>query len=101
MILNKPPMCIWTQAEHGKGIVFLHKVEEGAANQSYGIQVAQLAGIPKSVVASAKRKLIQLEHHQLQQNEHQPDMFAAHEIAPQAPLASQLLKHWNRFSLMI
>jgi DNA mismatch repair protein MutS len=73
-------------AEHGKGIVFLHKVEEGAANQSYGIQVAQLAGIPKSVVASAKRKLIQLEHHQLQQNEHQPDMFAAHEIAPQVPL---------------
>lgn len=64
-------------AEYGKGIVFLHKVEEGAANQSYGIQVAQLAGIPKSVVASAKRKLMQLENNQVQQNNSQPDMFAA------------------------
>jgi DNA mismatch repair protein MutS len=63
-------------AEHGKGIVFLHKVEEGAANQSYGIQVAQLAGIPKSVVASAKRKLTQLENNQVQHDANQPDMFA-------------------------
>lgn len=62
--------------EHGQGIVFLHKVEEGAANQSYGIQVAQLAGIPKSVVQLAKRKLQQLEHHQVTQVQHQPDMFA-------------------------
>ncbi|MEE9331151.1 MAG: DNA mismatch repair protein MutS [Methylophilaceae bacterium] len=62
--------------EHGKGIVFLHKVEAGAANQSYGIQVAQLAGIPKPVVASAKRKLSQLENNQVQQSEGQPDMFA-------------------------
>jgi DNA mismatch repair protein MutS len=72
-------------AEHGKGIVFLHKVEEGAANQSYGIQVAQLAGIPKSVVASAKRKLTQLENNQLQQSEHQPDMFAASIQAEETP----------------
>ncbi|MGB7816955.1 MAG: DNA mismatch repair protein MutS [Methylotenera sp.] len=63
--------------EHGNGIVFLHKVEEGAANQSYGIQVAQLAGIPKSVVAAAKRKLTQLENNQIAQNTNQPDMFAA------------------------
>ncbi len=65
--------------EHGKdeskNIVFLHKVEAGAANQSYGIQVAQLAGIPKSVVTSAKRKLTQLENNQVLQNEQQPDMF--------------------------
>ena len=69
--------------EHGNGIVFLHKVEEGAANQSYGIQVAQLAGIPKSVVAAAKRKLTQLENNQIAQNTNQPDMFAANvEPAP-------------------
>ncbi len=43
--------------EHSNKIVFLHKVEAGAAHMSYGIQVAQLAGIPKSVVAAAKRKL--------------------------------------------
>jgi DNA mismatch repair protein MutS len=73
-------------AEHDKGIVFLHKVEEGAANQSYGIQVAQLAGIPRSVVASAKRKLTQLENNQIQQNEHQPDMFAANSEPAEIPL---------------
>ncbi|HNU66199.1 MAG TPA: DNA mismatch repair protein MutS, partial [Methylotenera sp.] len=54
--------------EHGHNIVFMHKVEEGAANQSYGLQVAQLAGIPKSVVASAKRKLQQLEASQIAQH---------------------------------
>jgi DNA mismatch repair protein MutS len=73
-------------AEHGKGIVFLHKVEEGAANQSYGIQVAQLAGIPKSVVASAKRKLTQLESNQVSQSNEQPDMFAANVVVEEAPL---------------
>lgn len=79
--------------EHGNGIVFLHKVEEGAANQSYGIQVAQLAGIPKSVVAAAKRKLTQLENNQIAQNANQPDMFAANvEIAesPAHPIVAEL-----------
>jgi len=80
-------------AEHGKGIVFLHKVEEGAANQSYGIQVAQLAGIPKSVVSAAKRKLTQLENNQVSQSDGQPDMFSAHaepEDAPLHPAVSEL-----------
>ena len=63
--------------KNGKGIVFLHKVEAGAAHMSYGIQVAQLAGIPKNVVTAAKRKLIQLENNQLNQNTNQPDMFAS------------------------
>lgn len=62
--------------EHGSNIVFMHKVEEGAANQSYGLQVAQLAGIPKSVVAAAKRKLAQLENSQAISHSEQPDMFA-------------------------
>ena len=47
--------------EHNDRIIFLHTVKKGAANQSYGLQVAQLAGIPKSVIASAKSKLKQLE----------------------------------------
>jgi len=73
-------------AEHAKGIVFLHKVEEGAANQSYGIQVAQLAGIPKSVVSSAKRKLTQLENNQVAKSDVQPDMFSAYAEPEEAPL---------------
>jgi DNA mismatch repair protein MutS len=82
--------------EHANKIVFLHKVEEGAAHMSYGIQVAQLAGIPKSVVAAAKRKLTQLENNQLNQNSqntNQPDMFTAEiEMAevPQHPVIAAL-----------
>ncbi|MDI1308322.1 MAG: DNA mismatch repair protein MutS [Methylotenera sp.] len=68
--------------EHGSNIVFMHKVEEGAANQSYGLQVAQLAGIPKSVVASAKRKLLQLENQNVASNNAQVDLFASDTIAP-------------------
>ncbi len=72
--------------EHGSNIVFMHKVEEGAANQSYGLQVAQLAGIPKSVVASAKRKLQQLETNQIAQHASQPDMFSNAEVAADLPM---------------
>ena len=64
--------------EHANNIVFMHKVEEGAANQSYGLQVAQLAGIPRPVIAAAKRKLALLEQNQVTQNMlPQTDMFAA------------------------
>ncbi|NOU25720.1 MAG: DNA mismatch repair protein MutS [Methylotenera sp.] len=79
--------------EHGSNIVFMHKVEEGAANQSYGLQVAQLAGIPKSVVASAKRKLVQLENNQIAQHSHQPDMFSTAFVEAPAlvhPLVAEL-----------
>ena len=42
-------------------IVFLHKLEPGPANQSYGLQVAQLAGVPRAVVRSARKHLEKLE----------------------------------------
>ena len=41
--------------------MFLHSVRDGPANQSYGLQVAALAGIPKSVTAQARRYLTELE----------------------------------------
>ena len=47
--------------EHKDKIVFLHAVEEGPASQSYGIQVAQLAGVPTAVVRAAKKHLAKLE----------------------------------------
>lgn len=47
--------------EHDNGIVFLHAVKPGPANQSYGLQVAQLAGIPPDVIGQAREKLQQLE----------------------------------------
>jgi len=48
-------------AEQGDDIVFLHKVLPGGADQSYGVHVAQLAGIPRSVVDRARQLLVQLE----------------------------------------
>ncbi|WP_040502490.1 DNA mismatch repair protein MutS [Idiomarina xiamenensis] len=57
--------------EHGDTIAFLHRVSEGAASRSFGIQVAQLAGLPADVLALAKQKLEQLEQqHQLPQQPH-------------------------------
>jgi len=47
--------------EYNDNIVFLHAVQEGPASQSYGLQVAKLAGIPREVVDLAKRELNRLE----------------------------------------
>lgn len=47
--------------EHNDTIVFLHAVKAGPANQSYGLQVAQLAGVPMPVIELAKQRLHSLE----------------------------------------
>lgn len=47
--------------EHDERIIFLHSVEQGPASQSYGIQVAQLAGVPAIVIEQARLQLSQLE----------------------------------------
>jgi len=78
-----------TALEHQDSIVFMHEVQEGAASQSYGLQVAKLAGIPLAVIGEARRKLQQLEQESTQldmrsntaNQPHQSDMFA-----PQAVL---------------
>jgi DNA mismatch repair protein MutS len=51
--------------EHNDNIVFLHKVQEGPASKSYGLQVAKLAGIPAEVLALAQAQL-----HLLEKGEH-------------------------------
>lgn len=53
--------------EHQDKIVFLHQIEEGAASQSYGLQVAALAGVPKAVIQRAKTVLHELEQQSVQQ----------------------------------
>jgi DNA mismatch repair protein MutS len=45
----------------GEQLVFMHAVKEGPANQSFGLQVAALAGLPKAVIADARRTLAELE----------------------------------------
>jgi DNA mismatch repair protein MutS len=68
--------------EHRHSIVFLHAVEEGPASQSYGVQVAQLAGIPASVVKAARKRLAFLEA-QAAAAQPQGDLFVA--PTPAAP----------------
>lgn len=65
--------------EHHDSIVFLHSVKEGAANRSYGLQVAALAGVPKTVVATARKRLHLLEQQQANANNNHPqiDLFSA------------------------
>ena len=76
--------------EHGERIVFLHAVEDGPANQSYGIQVAALAGIPGSVLKAARRQLRELEQ-RASINPLQPDLFATlPEPEPAHPVLEKL-----------
>ncbi len=58
--------------EHGDDIIFMHSVKPGPANQSYGLQVARLAGIPAQTIQLARQKL-----HLLEQQSTQPqgDLF--------------------------
>jgi DNA mismatch repair protein MutS len=70
-------------AEHRGSIVFLHAVKEGPASQSYGLEVAKLAGVPGTVIANAREKLRALEESAVSQaggEPLQPDLF--HRRAP-------------------
>jgi len=51
-----------TATEHNDSIVFLHTVHDGPASKSYGIQVAQLAGVPQKVISQAQKQLRILEN---------------------------------------
>ncbi|MBI5108990.1 MAG: DNA mismatch repair protein MutS [Rhodocyclales bacterium] len=70
--------------EHGHKIVFLHAVEEGPASQSYGVQVAALAGMPPAVVREARRRLTLLENREAGSLQ-QPDLFASAPPLPEPP----------------
>ena len=74
--------------EHQNQIVFLHSVKDGPANQSYGVQVAQLAGVPGAVIRSARQKLKQLEDSAIMRGG-QADLFAANA----APLLAEPISH--------
>ena len=74
--------------EHDNGIVFLHAVKAGPANQSYGLQVAQLAGIPRAVIEKAREKLQQLENETPAQPSATPAGTASSSLSPSAPLGA-------------
>jgi len=68
-------------AESGSKVVFLHEVRDGPASQSYGLAVAQLAGVPAAVVRRARGLLVQLEERAVGARP-QLDMFAASAASP-------------------
>mgnify|MGYP002525031797 CR=1 FL=1 len=81
--------------EHGEQIVFLHAVKDGPANQSYGLQVASLAGVPRAIIDQAKKKLQQLEQNTYQEQQAklgsmQLDMFARQDEHPVIELLKNL-----------
>jgi DNA mismatch repair protein MutS len=67
--------------EHGESLVFMHAVKEGAADRSFGLQVAALAGLPKSTLQQARRRLAELEQRGRETH--------ASQMAPQALAAPQ------------
>jgi DNA mismatch repair protein MutS len=71
--------------EHGDSIIFMHSVKEGPANQSYGLQVAQLAGVPREVVLQAKQKLLELEQGGAVRSEHAPEVAQMPLFEPATP----------------
>ena len=70
---------------HGQEtLVFMHAVKDGPADRSFGLQVAALAGLPKSVVRQARARLAELE---------------AHRDAPSAPMTAQALDQPRQIGL--
>ena len=79
--------------EHGERLYFMHTVKDGPANRSFGLQVAALAGLPKTTLQQARRRLAELE--QRGRETHASDMAPQALDAPQqfglfaAPSAAQ------------
>ncbi|QDJ13510.1 DNA mismatch repair protein MutS [Mergibacter septicus] len=67
--------------EHNDTIAFMHSVQDGAANKSYGLAVAALAGVPKAVIQLAQQKLTQLERLSQRQDIHQAPLQQQGELA--------------------
>ncbi|MEW8508257.1 MAG: DNA mismatch repair protein MutS [Candidatus Thiodiazotropha sp.] len=81
--------------EHGDSIVFLHAVREGPANQSYGLQVATLAGVPKAVIVRARQRLRELEtsaQRHAEQQQSQLPLFDSDPPCPEVSEAEKLLQ---------
>jgi len=68
-------------AEEGDRVIFLHKIVPGGTDRSYGIHVAQLAGLPKSVIIRAQEVLAELESHATKKGK-----VSAHKASLQIPL---------------
>jgi DNA mismatch repair protein MutS len=80
---------------HGEQLVFLHAVKEGPANQSYGLQVAALAGVPGTVIARARSYLAELERHTREHRQPRPQAELDLRPAPVADPVRDALAHMD------
>jgi DNA mismatch repair protein MutS len=76
--------------EEGKQVVFLHKVEPGGADRSYGIHVAQLAGVPRPVIHRAEELLTQLESGDFRPGTESPEPYQPVLFADEHPIVEEL-----------
>jgi len=76
--------------EHGDSIVFMHAVREGPANQSYGLQVAGLAGVPRGVVDRARTRLRELEQDALRHSEREAGQLSLFPVETTSPALDAL-----------
>ena len=77
--------------EHEDHVVFLHQIQEGPANRSFGLQVARLAGVPAGVLTTARDKLQALESGQhAGPPPNQTDLFSAPGPTVPSPVMEQL-----------
>jgi DNA mismatch repair protein MutS len=76
--------------EYGDDIIFMYSVNEGPASQSYGLQVAKLAGVPQAVIDDARKKLRELEENEVKSTPHQSDLFAKVQVKL-APAPGQVM----------
>jgi DNA mismatch repair protein MutS len=86
--------AVETKSRQGSGIVFLHAVEDGPANRSYGLQVAKLAGVPQDALRLAQRYFARLDKFHVR-DDAQHDLFAEIGVggvseAPPTPLEARL-----------
>ncbi len=80
-----------TATEHDDSIVFLHTVHEGPASQSYGLQVAKLAGIPHSVIQNANKQLAMLEESEVtQKNQFPQETTTVHKVHENTVIQSDM-----------
>jgi DNA mismatch repair protein MutS len=76
--------------EFGEDIIFMYTVSDGPASQSYGLQVAKLAGVPATVIKDARIKLRQLEENDIRGTPIQSDLFVSPAAQPPSALEARL-----------
>lgn len=76
--------------EEGNQVVFLHKIEPGGADRSYGIHVAQLAGVPRPVIHRAEELLAQLESGEFRPGTDTPEPYQPVLFADEHPIVEEL-----------